>query len=463
MIDGCGDFDGHDGGHGHSGHGGGDHDGGLTGVVLDIGHSGHGHSGAHLDMSHQGHSGPGHDCSDAGEGLDSMGGDFGGLGSVSLTDALLLSYDHKKIQPEDGLFSSGYAIVDGVVGNDYALVRPGKPGSLPPAGTSPGPAPLPVKLVVAPSGTGNDSAPASGKTPIKPVREVLAADPGGKRELSPAQLAYVKRVADDPRRQFFGVHVVNHGPIDLQTRFKALAKDHRLVRIDTVTPNFFGADDTQTQLADWDNWSPPYTRRRLPTGHYPSATGRTHVWKQYWQLEPRRWFWQSKPKGVPRYQRLDRTVLEVMVVQWYYREAGDFETRLHIKVVAYPILDRQTMRWGYLKEPFARHQAVARKLAELLLGCLKEAKPHSLAVSLRSKIEERKRMIRRRPSDKTEVGAYNQADVTPVDRVVDEGCPSQDVIPSGADLESALNKPKSVKVTVRLPVRKSKQDEDDGE
>jgi hypothetical protein len=73
-------------------------------------------------------------------------------------------------------------------------------------------------------------------------------------------------------------------------------------------------------------------------------------------------------------------------VTWFYREAGDFETRLQINVISAPELDPADLQWGYRKEPFQRHQHAARVLIEQVLNKLKEAVPHPAAVKLRGTI-----------------------------------------------------------------------------
>lgn len=216
--------------------------------------------------------------------------------------------------------------------------------------------------------------------------------PLNKRYLTPAQVELIKKAADDPKRRVFGIHVTNHGLIMLNSEFKEIAEKAGCVRIDTVTPNFYASDEMLPELADWNTWKPPFTRRRVPAGFYPNATGTTRVWKQYWQVKHKDgggWLLEDHgPKHNPkwRFDRFCNTVLEVTCVTWYYREACDYETRFSIRVMSTPYLDPHDKQWGYLKEPFERHQKMARSLAELMLHRLKACPPHPVAVKNRGEI-----------------------------------------------------------------------------
>lgn len=276
------------------------------------------------------------------------------LDNDSVTDQLLLSYDHCNVY--DGgqsCLGGGYRLVDAV------------------------------------RGTFEDDLydPNGSRRPLE------------QRHLTPEQIELVKQIANDPKRRLFGFHVTNHGLVFTDLEFHQIASDLGSVRIDQVTPNFFASDDTLTDLADWNNWRRPFTRQRVPAGFYPKATGTTRIWKQYWQVKHKEPHWLFKrygPKHNPnwKFDATCNTILEITSVTWYYREACDFETRFHIRVVSMPYLDPHDKRWGYLVEPFKRYQKVARQLAELMLHRFKGAPPAPVAVQRRGEILKRLRLER---------------------------------------------------------------------
>ncbi len=269
--------------------------------------------------------------------------------------------------------------------------------------------------------------------------------PTPKRRLSPAQLQAIKVLADHPLRRMYGFHVMNHGYCDLEGVFKRVAEAAGCVRIDRVTPNFFASDDFQTELADWNIWSPPYTRKRVPAGYYPDATGTTRVWKQYWQVKHEKESWLFEdfgPKHNPnwRYDAACKTVLQITAITWFYREAGDYETRFHIRVISLPYLNPYTKTWGHLKAPFQKYQKMARRVSELMLHRMKAAPPDPLSVRNRSDI------LRKLKID---------ADRRRAEKLGLAGAPAAKTISSGADLVTALKaKPGYVMAKVTLPARR---------
>jgi len=385
-------------------------------------------------------------CDGPGDGLDGLDLDFdnGGLGELgyeamevdysaddgeifspeprrrdltreTVNDSLLLSYDHCDVyNGSSSCLGGGYALVDAV------------------------------------KGTFEDDVydPNGSRRPLN------------KKRLSPREIELVKKLADDPKRRLFGIHVVNHGLVSLDQEFKRIALEADCVRIDQVTPNFFASDETIPDLADWNTWKPPFTRKRVPAGYYPNAHGWTRVWKQYWQVkhkEPSKWFIDNGPKHNPnwRFDRFCNTILEITCVTWYYREACDYETRFHIRVMSMPYLDPYDKQWGYLKEPFQKYQKAARKLSELMLHRLKAAPPHPIAVKNRGEILKRLRDaadVRRsteRATGRRIVVKTGATDSQPV-KTADNGC----LTTSGADLVSALGvKPEMVRVKLTLPRR----------
>ncbi|MBZ0189342.1 MAG: hypothetical protein K8F91_24065, partial [Candidatus Obscuribacterales bacterium] len=65
--------------------------------------------------------------------------------------------------------------------------------------------------------------------------------PGRIEGLSKRQRALVKKLEKDPMRRFFGVHVANHGYVDVMEEFRIIALALGCHRIDNVMPNFSSA------------------------------------------------------------------------------------------------------------------------------------------------------------------------------------------------------------------------------
>lgn len=330
------------------------HGGGFDG--LSDGH-GHGHAGGHTDFDHHSHHGGAHSSShDHGTGLGrTKRAEILKLDSDTITESLLLSYDHCTVYPPGSACRvGGYNIVDANLGG-FARDRT-----------------------------------RDGKERV------------GARPLTPEQIEIVRKLADDPKRRSFGLHVVNHGYHDVAATFAALATAMNCKRIDSCTPNFFqlGSYSVLQDIADWNRYSPPFLRVRVPAGYYDGCTGTTTVWKQIWQVHKKNNRLLMSLLGYPpsrpqdkfncppdrHYNRDDNTIIEVFGVTWFYREAGDYETRFQINVISNPELDWSDVQWGYRKEPFERHQKAARVIAEQMLNKLKEATPHPAAVKLRGAI-----------------------------------------------------------------------------
>ncbi len=218
------------------------------------------------------------------------------------------------------------------------------------------------------------------------------------RQLSELQLQFVKELAADPRRVFFAIHCVHHAKINLAKEFESLAVQFDCLRIDRCTPNFFGEDETLDELADWNIWHPPFTRKRVPAAWYPDATGKTHVWKQYWQVirKPTPWWLAKDANDLPEKKpgvKADfyvNLVLEVQGVTWHFAETDDYETRFQIKVVPLPLYNKEQQFWTIREKWFKIYQKKARELAEaVLVGRLKNRPPTADSVRKRQELFER--------------------------------------------------------------------------
>jgi hypothetical protein len=201
-----------------------------------------------------------------------------------------------------------------------------------------------------------------------------------------AFLRAVEEAKNDPMRRLYGVHVVSHGYVDLARLFPELATKLGAIRVCGTTGNFYPTDVSLNDLTDWAKFSPPYARTRPPAGWYAKALGVTHVWRQYWQVPAKRYWWEKKPQGRPLFDRNQSCYLEVQIVTWFYASIGDYETRIDIKVVPLPVLDQFDKRWAIRGTPMKRHQAAAQGLADGLFEALRFARPTDLAKERRAKL-----------------------------------------------------------------------------
>lgn len=213
--------------------------------------------------------------------------------------------------------------------------------------------------------------------------------PGRLEGLSRRQRAILKKLEKDPMRRFFGVHVASHGFIDLMREFAKIAQAVGCHRIDDVMPNFGSSNTVEPDLADWNRWVPPYTRKIVPLGWYPGATGTTRVQRQVWQLKKPRTFLRPDPEPYRLYDRFANTLLEVMIVTWFYSETLEYETRFQVVVKSLPEWCDPLASWTNRRRSFSKHQAAARTIAEQVLERLKAAPPTEIAVMLRDEVRRR--------------------------------------------------------------------------
>ena len=188
----------------------------------------------------------------------------------------------------------------------------------------------------------------------------------------------------DPRRTFFGAHVVGHGYSETTRIFANLAKANGLVRVCDTVGNFNPVDLMVMELTDWNKYVGPFNRKFPTGGWYKGANGLTTIWKQYWQVGTQRPWWD--PFGRVKYNRLKATYLEVCIVTWYYSDIGDYETRIDINVMSTPVLDPVDKQWGWRKTPLAEHQDAARKIIDGLFNALVSNKPDELILGRRRKM-----------------------------------------------------------------------------
>lgn len=205
------------------------------------------------------------------------------------------------------------------------------------------------------------------------------------RELNEEQAKMLKDLERDPMRRFYGAHVLCHKFIDVEDLFRSIATEMGCVRIDLVTPNFNGTDRIVEDITDWNRWSEPYTRKKVPGGWYEGAEGTTRIVRQYWQLK-KRWWDKERDR---RFDRFCGMVLEVVAITWFYAEPNDYETRFQVLVKTFPAFDSGVDDYGIKKAPFKRYQPKAKALAQKVADELVKAKPQVDSVQKRKEIAER--------------------------------------------------------------------------
>lgn len=216
--------------------------------------------------------------------------------------------------------------------------------------------------------------------------------------------AFKQRVEEakaSPTRRYYGAHVVGHGAIDIPKAFAKVAAELGLIRICSFRPNFGPVDVTEGKILEWDAWSGGHQPPHRSAGYYPDATGYTRLWKQFWQIgyisKPwrkhwsLRWFFEGVlgVKEQPRYDKKSSTWMEVSMVNWYYRETGDEETRFDVRIVSLPVMDLTDKVWGFRTVPLQAHQKVAEPVVAKILEALKQAVPSKAAAVLRKRVNEK--------------------------------------------------------------------------
>lgn len=126
------------------------------------------------------------------------------------------------------------------------------------------------------------------------------------------------------------VEVQGHADGDVKARLEELARPMGL-----LPPQYeHGAtvDITDPRILSWNPWQHYIGRpEEMPHGWYPGAAGRTRVWREFYALGEQTWLLGIIPTG-RQPAKSNRTWLDCCGVTWQYRQVGDFETRVVLKV-----------------------------------------------------------------------------------------------------------------------------------
>lgn len=221
--------------------------------------------------------------------------------------------------------------------------------------------------------------------------------PNHGRDLTEAQRKQVEKIGNDPMRRLFAAHVTGHGYLDVVARFAEVATRLGCNRIDTVTAHFPAIDEKSGVLFDWNDYTPPFKRRKVPSGWYPDAPGSTRLTRQYWQIKKRNGLFVKDPEPHRRYDRQAGMVFEVVFTTWSYHEPSDFETRLQILIKPFPQYVISHKKWGIRAKPMVRYQAKARELVDEMARQINAVDPHWRSRVIRADIKER--LLRKREAE----------------------------------------------------------------
>ncbi len=127
----------------------------------------------------------------------------------------------------------------------------------------------------------------------------------------------------------FGIHVRQHGMLDLKAALAKVAIKLGMVRVHPHWVCIPALDKTEPKILPLSAWSRFAKAGAMPADHYFGATGSTVLFRQHLQIGRRRWWWWSKPE-------VDKALfarVDVVAIQWAYRETGDYETMMQWRVV----------------------------------------------------------------------------------------------------------------------------------
>ncbi|MCC7531815.1 MAG: hypothetical protein IT342_25150 [Candidatus Melainabacteria bacterium] len=248
----------------------------------------------------------------------------------------------------------------------------------------------------------------------------------------------------------FVAHVVAHGDVNILDHLVRICQKLDVIRLDTFRPSINGEDRTLYELADGEPWLPPYDiEKRPPAGWYPNATGSTRLVTQIWQVGRRCSIWD---RGIARSLRMMRrhewvsdpeydpdakTFFEIGVATWNYRETGDHDTLVSIRINSQLVWQPYFGAYGYKKIPFHKHQQAASAIIQELLDVLKAAVPSPeqkrnrefYAVTLPGIEAEKSKAASESPQNSSPAQPFSH------------GCPpvtDSEVATSGADLVNAI-------------------------
>lgn len=188
--------------------------------------------------------------------------------------------------------------------------------------------------------------------------------------------SWQSKTADDKRA--FILHVGPHGDVDTKKLVGEVAAKAGFIRLHPKRVSGTPIDSCESYLLPLTAWSKSAPAGSMPSGHYRNATGTTTIWREFFQVGVRDWPWSA-----PRFDKEAMVHVEISCITWFFRETGDYETRLLFRVVPWVFMCQVSGESGFRKKPLDAHIRAAKRACDLMLGELKATKPHPAAQQLR--------------------------------------------------------------------------------
>jgi hypothetical protein len=179
------------------------------------------------------------------------------------------------------------------------------------------------------------------------------------------------------RPRVSAVHVVGHSYVDVRAAFERFAHDLGLVRIPWIRVG--GRDLSQ----EYDKLIPKPTGRadQKPDGWYRGATGTTEMTRRYYCIGVR----EFPLVGKLIYDRSTKVFVEVTCYTWRYRETGDCESLVVMKVISLPSYCPQAHCYIFQTNPLIALNGRIEEVKKSLFRLLKLANPGERCAERRRK------------------------------------------------------------------------------
>lgn len=166
-----------------------------------------------------------------------------------------------------------------------------------------------------------------------------------------------------------------HGRCDTKKLFEAVAKDCGLINIGWRKSGLSPIDNVKNQITD----TLPFDtgeESKMPSGWSPGATGHTRIWRDFYQVGEKKYFWSKFDANLTR-----RTHLIVSGATWYFDGYHDFETRISmsVKIVKY----WEGMKWCMYTDEVEKHVRAGGEAGEHFFSQLKLCLPTEFSVLAR--------------------------------------------------------------------------------
>lgn len=176
--------------------------------------------------------------------------------------------------------------------------------------------------------------------------------------------------------------VCPHGLVDVPGLLRKLAARHGLLSLSRNCAELVATSKIHNKLLDTDFFDGQEGCKR-PSGIFPGATGKTTVWREFFQQPSKKHWWDLWP-GIQVGPPLPSHML-IIGYTWFYEQTADYESRVAIMVT-----DPKTCRagqWESINAAAVQNQMkVAKQLALELFAELEKIGPSDLSVRLRQQM-----------------------------------------------------------------------------